>query len=373
MKLTSKVLLDEFTAHASKAFDYPFDGTTVFDGWQKPPVPEEFSFGLIVGPSGSGKSTLLKEFGVDVTPKWNPEKAVVSHFKTPEEATERLTAVGFNSIPSWLRPYHCLSTGEKFRVDLARKLEHGAVIDEFTSVVNREVAKSASVAVSRFIKNKKLKNIVFASCHEDIEEWLNPEWVFNTSDGSYSIGRWLQRPAIRLKIFRGTINQWEAFKHHHYLSKNVNNASNFYVGYWENKPIAFNATLYLPGKIPPLFDGDERPTYRASRTVILPDFQGLGIGVRFSDALGQIYLDQGLRFFSKTAHFRFGEYRQKVDWWRATSTNLKDRSKSRGNKSGKWDHWHVDQKRICYSHEYIGKKGNFFREKYEEAQRGKLC
>jgi len=367
MRLESRVEQDEFTEHASKCFDLPFDGTTYFDAWEKPSVPDEFTIGLIHGPSGSGKSTLLGEFGVEEKPEWSTTRAVVSHFATPEDAVERLTAVGFNSIPSWMRPYHCLSTGEQFRADLARKLNHNVVIDEFTSVVNRDVAKSASVAVSRYIKEKGFKNVVFATCHEDIKEWLNPEWSFDTSDGSYSIGRWLQRPSIRLKIYRGGLRKWETFAHHHYLNKTVNKASHCYLLYWGETLVGFNATLYLPGRIPPLYDGDDRPTYRASRTVVLPDFQGLGIGVRFSDALGQLYLDQGLRFFSKTAHFRFGEYRQKADWWRATSTNLKDRSKSRGKKSGKWDHWHVDQKRICYSHEYIGKRGNKYRELYEEA------
>ena len=202
MRLESRVEQDEFTEHASKCFDLPFDGTTYFDAWEKPSVPDEFTIGLIHGPSGSGKSTLLGEFGVEEKPEWSTTRAVVSHFATPEDAVERLTAVGFNSIPSWMRPHHCLSTGEQFRADLARKLNHNVVIDEFTSVVNRDVAKSASVAVSRYIKEKGFKNVVFATCHEDIKEWLNPEWSFDTSDGSYSIGRWLQRPYIRLKIYR---------------------------------------------------------------------------------------------------------------------------------------------------------------------------
>ena len=361
--LTSNVKKDEFTERASEAFDFEFDGQTSFECFDKPPVPEKFTIGLIMVPSGSGKSSLLREFGTEKIPQWNPELAIVSHFDNPDEAMEKLSAVGFNSIPSWLRPYHVLSTGEKFRADLARKLEDGAVIDEFTSVVNRDVAKSASYAISKYIKKKNLKNIVFASCHEDIKDWLEPEWTFDTSDGSYTIGRWIQRLPIRLAVYRSTRSTWKTFAHHHYLSGDLNNTAKCYLCYWDNKMVGFNATLYFPGYFPPLFEGDKRPAVRASRTVILPDFQGLGLGVRFSDAMGQIYLDQGYRYFSKTAHFRFGEYRDKVDWWRATSTN---RTKPNVGNKKEFTHWLPDAIRICYSHEFIGKRGNKFRELYEK-------
>ena len=128
--------------------------------------------------------------------------------------------------------------------------------------------------------------------------------------------------------------------------------------------VGFNGTLYFCGYFPPLFEGDKRPTYRASRTVILPDFQGLGLGVRFSDALGQLHLDRGFRYFSKTAHFRFGEYRQKSDWWRPTTTNLKKISVDSKPRTLTGD-WLPDSNRICYSHEYIGKRGDKYRELYE--------
>ena len=41
MRLESVVEEDEFTAHASKCFDLPFDGTTYFDAWEKPAVPDD--------------------------------------------------------------------------------------------------------------------------------------------------------------------------------------------------------------------------------------------------------------------------------------------------------------------------------------------
>lgn len=72
-----------------------------------------------------------------------------------------------------------MSNGQRFRANLARKLKDNAVIDEFTSVVNRECAISCSYSIQKYIRNKKLKNIVFASCHYDIIDWLKPDWIYN--------------------------------------------------------------------------------------------------------------------------------------------------------------------------------------------------
>src|ERR1019366_712216 len=121
---TSKVELDDVTKEAAKAFDYgseaagthvQFDGIRTFTGWEMPDIPKVFSIGLIVGPSGSGKTLLLRQFGQEAAPNWNPSKAVASadHFTSVEDAVERLSAVGLNSVPSWCSPYHVLSNGEK--------------------------------------------------------------------------------------------------------------------------------------------------------------------------------------------------------------------------------------------------------------------
>jgi ABC-type ATPase with predicted acetyltransferase domain len=149
-----KVDQDEITKEISKAFDYDFDGTTKFEVPFLPELPKEFGIGLIVGASGSGKSSLLEQFGKEEDLIWSKEKAICSHFDDATEAREKLSGVGFNSIPSWLRPYHVLSTGEKFRADLARRIKTNSVIDEFTSVVDRNVAKSCAYAIRRYVDKK---------------------------------------------------------------------------------------------------------------------------------------------------------------------------------------------------------------------------
>lgn len=347
--------IDDFTKAASTAFDYSFDGKSTFEGWEKPNVPAEFGIGLIVGPSGSGKSLLLKEFGSEKSIKWTTDKAVVSHFLTPDDAIERLMAVGLNSIPSWCRPHHVLSNGEQFRANLARQLNSGAIIDEFTSVVDRNVAKAVSCSLRRYVDKKGLKNIVVASCHHDILEWLRPDWYFDTTDGSLHDGRFLRRPQIEIRIYPCKRSIWSMFAKHHYLSASLNPSCRSYLatadfGEGENI-VGFVSSISFPS-------GHFKNAYREHRTVVLPDFQGIGIGPRISDMVAQIHVNEGKRYFSRTAHPRFGSYRDHSELWRKTSKYKKLRDDiANGKKRGKplYNNYSFDDTRVCFSHEYIGK------------------
>lgn len=78
----------------------------------------------------------------------------------------------------------------------------------------------------------------------------------------------------------------------------------------------------------------------------------MGIGVRFSDAIGQIHIDQGHRYFSRTAHPRMVWYRENSPLWKPTSKNKKLRLDITDNNIFKGHY--ADNKRLCGSHEYIG-------------------
>lgn len=188
--LICKVIPDKFTDKVSEAFDYNFTGETKFTlpKFNNIPNRNSYNIGIIVGSSGSGKTQLLKKyFGNPIDITWRKDKAIVSHFSNVDIALEKLFAVGLASIPTLCKPYHVLSSGEKHRADMARMLYKNAVIDEYTSVVNRETAMSMSVAISKYIKRKNITGIVFASCHKDILNWLEPDWVFNTDLSSFNI------------------------------------------------------------------------------------------------------------------------------------------------------------------------------------------
>ena len=181
MRLETHVVPDKFTEKVSIAFDYDFDGKSFFElpSFLKP--KEGFHLGAIVGSSGSGKSQILKHHFSFTEPsvEWNSQKAIVSHFDTPDIALEKLFASGISSVPTLCKPYHVLSNGEKYRAYVARVIGDNCIIDEFTSVVNRETAKSLSVSLSKYIRKTNIKNVVLSSCHRDILDWLEPDWVFD--------------------------------------------------------------------------------------------------------------------------------------------------------------------------------------------------
>lgn len=342
---------------ATESFDYDFTGESKFYPFEKPKnIPTDFRIGVIIGASGTGKSTLLKHFGEEETINWDSDRAIVSHFVDPNSAITALSAVGLNSIPSWAKPYHVLSNGEKFRADLSRRIKDNAVVDEFTSVVDRNVAKATSVAISKYIKKNEIKNIVFSSCHADILEWLEPDWVFDANDGTLYDGRSLRRPKINLEIFNIEKDTWGMFKEHHYLDNKMNNASRCYGLLWDGELVGFTASLFMPS-------GTLKHAWREHRTVILPDYQGMGLGVVLSDGVADIFLKQGLRYYSRSAHPRFGNHRNSGEKWITTSKNKKHRTDLENtiawkDEKRKYASGTGDTERICFSHEYVGEKYN---------------
>lgn len=150
-------------------------------------LPEKWNIGLIVGASGTGKTTIAKEIFNDcfVNNFEYTHKSVIDDMPknvSIDEIEKMFYSVGFGSVPSWLKPYNVLSNGEKMRVDLARALleKDKICFDEFTSVVDRNVAQTACIAINKAIK-KQNKQFIAISCHYDIIEWLQPDWIFDTN------------------------------------------------------------------------------------------------------------------------------------------------------------------------------------------------
>ncbi len=141
--------------------------------------------GAIVGRSGTGKSTIAKEvFGDAYVERFEySADSVLDDFPaelTVSEITSALSFVGFASPPDWLKPYSCLSQGEKMRTDIARAMCLNRTViafDEFTSVIDREIAKIASLAINHAIR-KSGKQFVAVTCHPDVLDWLEPDWVY---------------------------------------------------------------------------------------------------------------------------------------------------------------------------------------------------
>jgi GNAT superfamily N-acetyltransferase len=312
---------------------------------------DDWRIGLIVGPSGSGKTTVAREIFGDRLYRgrpWPRDRAVVDCLgdRPIKEITALFSAVGFSSPPSWIKPYHVLSTGEQFRCDLARALQTPAspgnipqppaspvdtpeppalpgdipgqspglrplvAFDEFTSVVDRTVARIASAAVAKAIKRGTIGcRLVAVTCHYDVTEWLQPDWVIDMATGQFS-RRCLRRPPIHLEIFRCRRGAWALFARHHYLSGSLSRAARCYLATWEGVPVAFCATVTLIG---------QRNRWRVSRIVTLPDYQGVGIGTSVLEAVAQLHKDQGHRLNVTASHPAVIAHWRRSPRWRPIS------------------------------------------------------
>ena len=320
---------------------------------------------LIVGTSGSGKSTILRSLGDVKQPTVDNACTTIENFSTPERGEELLLACGLRSIPTWFREPNTLSNGEFHRFEMALSLDQElSTVDEFTSVVDRDTAKSLALSIRKYYDQRgTTEPLYIASCHRDIIEWLDPDWVYDTDlqklDNRRSPFRLGTRPELALTIKGTSPEMWRYFSKYHYLDTSMSRSVHCYVLLLGDKPIGFHATIHSTNR-------DIHSYWRGHRTVILPEFQGMGIGTKFSDAIAEMYVSKGMRYFSKTAHPSFGEHREKSDLWRATSTNKKSRLASYLLKDGSIRAMpgyggnaqiaRRDAGRVCYSHEYIGKK-----------------
>lgn len=324
-------------------FDIPQSKKAVESWHVKLQLDKPWHIGLIVGPSGSGKTTVAREiFGKDLVTgwPWSKDKAVIDDFPKAlaiADITALLGSVGFSSPPSWLKPFHVLSNGEQFRVNLARTLAEKpdlAVIDEFTSVVDRTVAQVGSAALAKTIRAAG-RRFIAVSCHYDIEDWLQPDWKLEMPAAALAWRSLRRRPELQIRIRRTHAGAWELFRRHHYLSHAIHPGSMCFLAEvattvatnestssknesarrgspdpaappW--RPCAFTAVLHCPNASGGFF--------REHRTVCLPDFQGIGIGNAISEFVAGAMMCRGKGYGSTTSHPAMIRHRLRSPLWR---------------------------------------------------------
>jgi hypothetical protein len=259
-----------------------------------------WNMGLVVGPSGSGKSTVMRHaWGEMPELRWGAASVVDDFDPTLpiNKIAEACSAVGFNTIPAWMRPFHVLSNGERFRVDLARRLlelPDPIVVDEFSSVVDRQVAQIGSHAVQKFVR-KNGRRFVAIGCHYDVIDWLQPDWVLDMATRSFTRRCLQRRPNIECVVARVPYSAWSLFAPFHYMTAELNHGARCF-GLWANDQLAaFAGVLSFPHP-------KVRDIMRISRSVTLPDWQGAGLNTLLVDTLGAAYRGVGKRLRSYPAH-----------------------------------------------------------------------
>jgi ABC-type lipoprotein export system ATPase subunit len=312
-----------------------------------------WSIGAIIGPSGAGKSTIARHlFGQHMKEgmTWPTAKSVLDAFPKAmsiKDITELLNSVGFSSPPSWVRPFSALSNGEQFRVSVARTLAEAdeiAVVDEFTSVIDRQVAQIGSYAVAKTIRRNKRK-FVAVSCHSDILDWLQPDWIYQPHLNLFQWRDLQQRPDIKLTVRRVDKAAWQIFKRHHYLNASLASSAQCFVALVGDSPAAFTAVLFFPH---PTSSG-----WREHRTVCLPDYQGVGIGNTLSAFVAGLYRSTGKPYRSTTGHPGMIASRLRSGVWRMFSRPGFNRRSGRTSSLGR-KHSFGGTQRLTASFEYTG-------------------
>lgn len=301
----------------------------------------DWNIGVVVGQSGSGKSSIGKMiFGsdkiVDLSEGWNCDKPIIDDIAPDgdfNKVTGVLASVGLGDVPAWLRPFHVLSNGEQFRAGLAKLIcekPDEVVIDEFTSVVDRQIAKIGAQAFQKaWRRENKTGKAVLLTPHYDVVDWLSPDWVIDTKTKTFERGIPRQRPNIELEIWKVNGSYWEYYKPHYYLDLPRPIAAEYFIGTVDGELACHMAVcpwFHLNG-------------YRGTRLVTMPEWQGAGVGTRFLNAIAQYHLEgkgrreKKLPMYFHTSHPQLCEALRRSEKWEQVSASLYGANKSKSKSS----------------------------------------
>lgn len=321
-----------FNAESGCNFDLTIDGVDLSGAW---------SIGAVVGPSGSGKTSIGRQiFGadriVDLAAEWRADHPIVDDIAPGGDfntVTGTLAAVGLGDVPAWLRPFRVLSNGEQFRAGLARLICESpaeAVVDEFTSVIDRQVAKIGAQAFQKAWRRENPGGkVVLLTPHYDVIDWLRPDWVIDTKTKTFERGKPRRRPDIELEVWKTDGSYWPYFAPHYYLNLPRPIAAEYFVG-------TVGGELACHLAVSPWFHNGG---YRATRLVTMPEWQGAGVGSRFLDAIAQYHLDghgrqnRPLPTFFHTSHPQLCEALRRSSKWVQVSAKLYGANKGKSIKS----------------------------------------
>ena len=302
-------------------------------GWLHGP----WTVGLITGESGTGKSTLAAQaWPQAITPDSLrlasdiPLVDLLPAELTMPDITRICAAVGLSSPPAWLRPLAALSTGQRFRARLACALAHATLspgatllIDEFATGVDQPTARAAATSLQAFCRQSNIP-LVAVTSRDDLTDWLNPDWLASPAlipgpdappiPSTFARRSLRPRPALTLRLGRCHRTAWDLFRHHHYLKSSLARSA-LCLGAWlvavNHQPvpplqIAFSAWINALGK----------PGYREHRTVVLPPWQGLGVGGALADWSASLLASTGRPVWSTTGHPGLLASRTRSPRWR---------------------------------------------------------
>ena len=308
LTLASPVATSFRATKAANSLDIDSEKKSVHHFEVQADLTTPFNIGLIVGASGSGKTTLAKHIYGDECFREVLDMAqpVIDQFPESmsyDECAAMLCGVGLTAVPCWIRPAYTLSNGQRARAECALQMARDdiamIVIDEWTSVVDRTVAKVMSHCIQKHAR-KTGKKIVLMSCHYDVIEWLNPDWVIDANKQTYENRRSLWRDykrteQIQFDIYETTRGTWPYFSKYHYLSDRLAGGKCYYFGLWSGEnQIGFLAfSNYVPHR------KGTKMQLHFNRLVIHPDYCGFGLGIYFLNKCSKLIAHKGYEVMGK--------------------------------------------------------------------------
>jgi energy-coupling factor transporter ATP-binding protein EcfA2 len=302
LTLTSPVATSFRATKAANSLDIDAEKKSIHHFKVQADIKTPFNIGVIVGASGSGKTTLAKHiYGEEAFKEiLNPSLPVIEQFPESlsyDECAAMLCGVGLTAVPCWIRPAYTLSNGQKARAEcalqMAREDSNVIVIDEWTSVVDRTVAKVMSHCIQKHAR-KTGKTVVLLSCHYDVLDWLNPDWIIDANKQAYTNRRLLWQDFKRIEQLQFDIREadkstWRYFSRYHYLNEKLAGGKQLFYGLWDgNNQIGFLAfTNYVPHRK----DRLQKMQLHFNRLVIHPDYCGFGLGIHFLNKCSKLVAD----------------------------------------------------------------------------------
>jgi len=318
-------------------------------------IESDFNIGLIVGASGSGKTTLAESVWGEFKSILQPDKPALDQFPDDmsyDECANILTGVGLTSVPCWIRPVFTLSNGQKARAEIALQLAQGQelfVVDEWTSVVDRTVAKVMSYCVQKYARKKK-RQIILLSCHYDVIEWLAPDWIIDCNKQLFEDRR-LLRPEreekLTFEIREVGRETWRYFSKYHYLSDRLPGGHIETYGLFHNGiQIGFQCFVnYVPWK-----NKGERKIMHSNRTVVHPDYAGLGLGIMIINETSELMAQQHYKVMAKFSSVPVHKAMDRSEQWELKKIDRKMKTMVGGSMMRNEG---FREKVTSYSYEYV--------------------
>jgi GNAT superfamily N-acetyltransferase len=146
-----------------------------------------------------------------------------------------------------------------------------------------------------------------------------------------------------LEIHRCDVAAWQLFKRHHYLSGELPRGARCYLATWDGVPVHFCATVPLIAR---------KNHRRFARIVTLPDYQGIGIGMRAVAAVAELHRAEGHRINVTSSHPALVRHCERSPLWRLVEI----RKSARPRRSSMFPMYRSAVGRTVVSFEYVGRE-----------------